>query len=272
MTHRSCFSIVAASLSLTLLHCSSQRHPAESPSAMNQGTTTTTMMPESSTSENGMTPASGTAAPSEQTSPTASAAPQQNPLNDGQIAAITEAANNAEIEQAKVAQDKCKDPRVKKFAAMMITDHTKAKQKQADLVSRLSLTPSESTESQQLATDTADALNNVRNAGRNDCDTMYMDAQVSGHQQLLDLMENVLIPRADNAELKKMLQDMKPTVAMHLQQARDLRQSLTSKSSGSSTNTKRGSDTTSSPGNSGSNGNSGSSGNMNQTPGNGSSY
>ncbi|HEX2674614.1 MAG TPA: DUF4142 domain-containing protein, partial [Polyangiaceae bacterium] len=59
--------------------------------------------------------------------------PKPEALNDAQIAAITEAVNSAEIAQAKIAQAKSKDAAVKTFAAMMITHHGEAKQKQAKL-------------------------------------------------------------------------------------------------------------------------------------------
>jgi putative membrane protein len=166
--------------------------------------------------------------------------PESNALSDGQIAAITEAANDAEIEQAKVAQDKAKDPRVKQFAAMMIQDHTQAKQNQTDMMSRMSLAPSESSQSQQLATDSFDTLSKLRDADKSTFDMTYMDAQVNNHQMVLDLLDNVLIPNAQNGELKKQLQDMKPIVEKHLTEARDIRQSLASKTGTGSMDTKRG--------------------------------
>ena len=61
------------------------------------------------------------------------AAPKVEALSDEQIAAITDAANTAEIEQAKLAESKSKDAGVKRFAAMMIAHHGAAKQKQAKL-------------------------------------------------------------------------------------------------------------------------------------------
>ncbi len=44
---------------------------------------------------------------------------QQAPLEDAQIAAISDAANGGEVEQAKLALMKAKNPRVKKFAQMI---------------------------------------------------------------------------------------------------------------------------------------------------------
>src|SRR3982074_1839076 len=78
---------------------------------------------------------SDSAAPQTQATPPAPAAPapQAAVLTDEQIAAITDAANTAEIAQAKIAETRSKDPGVKRFAAMMIRHHGEAKQKQAKL-------------------------------------------------------------------------------------------------------------------------------------------
>lgn len=228
MIHAKYSPIVASIVSMALMYCNSENRKAQSPVATNQGTTTVTTTNEAS--EPSMTPASGTLTPSEQSASNPSAMPESNAVSDGQIVAIAAAANDAEIEQAKVAHDKAKDPRVKKFAAMMIQDHTQAKQNQAELVARMSLAPNESSQSQEIATDSFDTLTKLRDADKNSFDMTYMDAQVNNHQMVLDLLDNLLIPNARNGELKKQLQDMRPTVDKHLTEARDIRQSLASKS------------------------------------------
>jgi len=48
------------------------------------------------------------------------------PLNDQQIAKITDSVNSAEIEQAKLAQQKSKNQQVRQFASMMIQHHGQA--------------------------------------------------------------------------------------------------------------------------------------------------
>ena len=95
-----------------------------------------------------------------------SAAPKAEALSDEQIAAITEAANTAEIEQAKLARTKSKDAAVKRFAAMMIAHHGEAKQKQA----KLKLKPEDSGTSTALQADAASTLNTLKTEQGKDFD------------------------------------------------------------------------------------------------------
>ncbi len=147
-------------------------------------------------------------------------------LSDEQIAAISDAANRAEIEQATVAKAKARDARVTSFAQMMIDHHGQAKRDQANLMSRLSMTPAESSRSQQLRVDSQNALTALNEAKGADFDKMYIDAQVDAHQKVLSALDNELIPNADNADLKKLLQGLRPRVESHLSLARDLQQAL----------------------------------------------
>lgn len=158
----------------------------------------------------------------------ASAAPEAPALSDEQIAAITEAANSAEIAQAKLAQSRSHDADVKRFAAMMIKHHGAAKAKQA----KLKLPTAESRDSSALeaeASSTLDALKK-KDSGKA-FDKAYIDAQVDAHQKVLDTITGKLLPSVKNAELKAYLDEIKPRVEEHLKEAKALQQNLDSKSS-----------------------------------------
>jgi putative membrane protein len=160
-------------------------------------------------------------APTENTPP----APKPEDLNDAQIAAITDAANTAEIAQAKIAQVKSKDASVKAFAAMMIVHHGEAKQKQA----KLKLKTEESGVSTALGADSAATLDVLKNATGKNFDEAYVRSQISGHQKVLDTINEKLVPNAKDANLKAYLEEIKPKVEEHLKQAKQLQQSLDSK-------------------------------------------
>jgi len=147
-------------------------------------------------------------------------------LNDAQIAAVTDAANSAEIAQAKVAQVKSKDPGVKSFAAMMITHHGEAKQKQA----KLKLKVEESGLSTAMHADADATLTALKTNSAKDFDQAYITAQIAGHQKVLDTINDNLLPNVKDANLKAYLEEIKPTVEAHLKQAKQLQQSLDSKS------------------------------------------
>jgi len=158
----------------------------------------------------------------------AAPAPKAEALNDAQIAAITEAANSAEIAQAKVAQLKSKDAGVKAFAAMMVTHHGEAKQKQA----KLKLKVEESGVSTAMHADADATLEALRADSGKNFDQAYISAQISGHQKVLDTINDKLLPNVKDSRLKAYLEEIKPTVEAHLKQAKQLQQNFDSKSSG----------------------------------------
>jgi len=157
----------------------------------------------------------------------APAAAKVDPLSDEQIAAITDAANSSEIAQAKLAQTKSKDPAIKKFAAMMISHHGEAKQKQA----KLKLKTAESGVSTAMQVDADSTLNALKADTGKDFDQAYVTAQVSGHQKVLDTINDKLLPNVKNPELKAYLEEIKPRVEEHLKQAKQLQENLDSKRS-----------------------------------------
>jgi putative membrane protein len=158
-------------------------------------------------------------------------APKLDSLSDEQIAAITDAANTAEIAQAKLAQAKSKDPSVKQFAAMMINHHGEAKQKQA----KLKLKPVESGVSTAMQVDADSTMNALKADSGKDFDQAYITAQVDGHQKVLDTINDKLLPNVKNADLKAYLEEIKPRVEEHLKQAKVLQHNFDSKRSTVST-------------------------------------
>jgi len=185
------------------VHCGGEQKAAEAPPTMPSAEPPTDQTLESDAGI-AQTPAGiNIATPTEDKAASASTSPPSSPsssdtLNDAQIAAVTEAANTAEIAQAKIAQAKSKDAAVKRFAAMMITHHGQAKQKQA----ALKFKTEESGVSTALQAD-ADATRDTLNAGKgSDFDKVYIAAQVAGHQKVLDTINDKLLPNVKDDRLK----------------------------------------------------------------------
>ncbi len=209
--------------SLTLFACGGDQKPADSPESMPSAEMPPTPMPETDAGTSMKSPTSDTA----QAKMDASSAPKMEPLTDEQIAMITDAANTAEIEQAKLAESKSKDAGVKKFAAMMISHHGAAKQKQA----KLKVKPAESSTSTAMQADAASTLDTLKTDTGKDFDKAYIAAQVDGHQKVLDTINDKLLPNVKSAELKAYIEGIKPTVEAHLKEAKQLQQNFDSKSS-----------------------------------------
>jgi len=145
-----------------------------------------------------------------------------NALDDGQIALITSDANNAEIEQAKLAEQRAKDPRVKHFASKMVKHHTEAKDKQA----KLEIKTESSRASMELEKSAGTTLANLQALTGSAFDTAYINAQVDEHQKVLDTINDQLLPNVKSDALKSYLDDIKPTVENHLKDAQNIQRNL----------------------------------------------
>ena len=113
------------------------------------------------------------------TSGTSTAAmPQNETLTDDQIAKIAETVDSGEVEQAKIAQKKAKNAKVKKFASHMVQQHTKSKKQNETLAKKAQLTPADSTTSQDLSQKSSETVATLESTESSpDFDKKYIDAQ-----------------------------------------------------------------------------------------------
>jgi putative membrane protein len=159
-----------------------------------------------------------TTAEPDQTTPGAESSPPPAPedaLTDEQIAAVTSLANNAEIEQAKLARARSKDEQVLQFAGMMIAHHGEAQRKQDSL----SVGSADSTLSRDMVVEASETMRVLKEKQGAEFDRAYMQAQVQAHQKVLDAIESKLIPSAKRPDLKAHLVAIRPRVKQHLEQA-----------------------------------------------------
>jgi putative membrane protein len=164
------------------------------------------------------------AAPAE----SAPAAPAPGALTDPEIADIVVAANQVDVEAGELAKSKATNPEVREFAERMITDHTAVNQQATELVTRLGVTPEESPTSQQLRQAGEQNRQALQGKSGAEFDRAYIDNEVAYHQQVLDAIDDTLIPNAENPELKALLEQTRPAVAAHLEHAKELQASLES--------------------------------------------
>lgn len=178
-------------------------------------------------------PGTPDAAPADE-SPAAATAPAAEPappaatgaITDPQIAAIVVAANQVDVEAGELARDRASNPEVRQFAERMITDHTAVNQQATELVTRLGVTPEESPTSRQLKEGGDQARERLGALSGAAFDSAYIDHEVAYHQQVVDAIDQTLIPGAQNAELRTLLEQTRPAVAAHLEHARRLQASL----------------------------------------------
>jgi len=147
-------------------------------------------------------------------------------LADDQILQALHTANAGEIEQAKLARQKAKNTRVKSYAAMMLKDHTDAENKGREAAKKANVTPSASDVSRDLESDVNQTTTSLTSQKGGDFDREYLDAQVKEHQAVIDLIDKQLMPNAKSADVKSLLQAIRPKVEGHLKDAELLRKNL----------------------------------------------
>lgn len=142
-------------------------------------------------------------------------------LTDSQIFKILSTANNGEIKQAKTALPKLKMDEAKKYAEMMIKEHSTNEKNAQALASRLQLISQTSNFSESLQND-SDKIVSKLNQVTSDTDKNYMMSQVKVHRKVLTIIDKQLIPNTKNSELKNMLVQTRDAVAKHLKAAEDI--------------------------------------------------
>jgi len=146
--------------------------------------------------------------------------------SDAEIAATVTAANDTDIENAKLALEKSANADVKQFANEMIAAHTQLNQQGSALLSKLNVTPADNPTSTSIKTGGESTRATLKGLSGADFDKAYVNAEVDMHQSVLDQLDNTLIPSAQNAELKSLLEQARPTISAHLDHAKSLKTKL----------------------------------------------
>jgi putative membrane protein len=126
----------------------------------------------------------------------------QNGPTDPQIAGIVVTANKIDVDAGKLA---------------------------GALAKKLKVKPADSDTSKSLKAGAAENLKNLKALKGAAFDKAYVDHEVAYHQQVLDAIDQVLIPNAKNAELKDLIVKVRPAIAAHLDHAKMIQADLAKK-------------------------------------------
>jgi putative membrane protein len=127
-----------------------------------------------------------------------------------------EEGNLAEIESAKIAEQKATDPAVKDFARRMVTDHTQASQELKALAKSTGVTlPAEPTAAEANQKDEWQKLSGAK------LDDAYLHDQLEDHKQAISVFENE-IEHGQNEAVKDYAEKTLPTLQDHIRIAEDI--------------------------------------------------
>ena len=146
--------------------------------------------------------------------------------NDAQIAAIVVTANQVDIDAGRFAEGHAASDEVKRFAALMVTDHAAVNKSATDLAARLHLVPEGNPTADALKKGGEDNVAHLKTLAGAALDRAYVDHEVAYHQAVLDALDQTLVPNAQNAELKALMVKVRPAFVAHLEHAKHLQAQL----------------------------------------------
>jgi len=146
--------------------------------------------------------------------------------SDPQIAHIAYTAGDLDITAAKLALEKSTNDSVRGFANNMVRDHKAVNDKALALVKKLGVTPEDNDTSKGLVKQAAEKQAELAKLSGSAFDKAYVDNEVAYHNTVNAALEQTLIPSAENAELKSLLQTGLKIFQGHQQHAEKIAASL----------------------------------------------
>ena len=125
---------------------------------------------------------------------------------DPQIAHIAYTAGVIDVDAAKQALQKSKNKDVRAFAEDMVRDHEAVNKQALDLVKKLKVKPEDNDTSKALSKAAAAKKAELAKLTGAAFDKAYVDNEAAFHKTVDNALEKTLIPSANNAELKSLLQ------------------------------------------------------------------
>jgi len=160
----------------------------------------------------------------------ASAADQAAKPTDPQIAHVAYTAGQLDIAAAQQALNKSKNQDVRAFAQQMVGDHTAVNDQALALVKKLNVTPEDNPTSKNLTQQAEATRNKLASLNAAAFDKAYVDNEVAYHKTVNTALSDTLIPEAQNAELKALLQKNLTLFQTHQKHAEELAGQLKSAS------------------------------------------
>ena len=146
--------------------------------------------------------------------------------SDPEIAHIADTAGELDIVAARQALAKTSNPQVKAFAEAMVRDHQAVNDKALALVGKLKVTPAANATSAALSAQAAATHAKLAALDGAAFDKAYAANEAAFHGAVNAALKGTLIPSADNAELKALLETGLTLFSEHQSHAEHLAKAL----------------------------------------------
>lgn len=149
-----------------------------------------------------------------------------NKYSEGEALAWLMTVNKNEIAAGKLALSKKMDIKVKKYAELMVKEHTENLKQTQQLSAALNIKPIYS-----------ESVNDLKENGKNELETLkpltgidfmkaYINAMVKGHQEVLNRLDQYISSNDTSIKLESHLKETKGHVETHLEKAIEIQSTL----------------------------------------------
>ena len=141
-------------------------------------------------------------------------------LDDAEILAVVRTVNSSEVAAAELATERAAAGETRQFAQQVMEQHSKGNQQVATLAS--TIPPRDNALSMSLREQAAADIEKLEEHSGEEFDRAYVETQARMHQQVLDTIDEQLLPAAEDQQLRMLLQTTRDQIAMHLEHAQQL--------------------------------------------------
>jgi putative membrane protein len=146
--------------------------------------------------------------------------------SDAQIAHIAYTAGQIDVAAGQQALAKSHDKKVREFARTMVRDHAAVNDQALALLKKLGVAPEANATSEALTRQAEEQARRLNGLSGTAFDKAYAENEVAFHRTVNGALSQTLIPNADNAELKSLLETGLALFQEHQEHAEHLAKSV----------------------------------------------
>jgi putative membrane protein len=148
------------------------------------------------------------------------------PIGEPAIVDILRTANTIAIRSARLARTRSTNDAVQAYAVQIVEDHTAANAKLSAVAKRLGVTAANNPTSLTLTANADHARAAFETKHGAPFDRAYIENEIGFHHQMLEMLDQRLIPAAADSGLKSVLMGQRSTLEAHLDHANHVQASL----------------------------------------------
>ena len=150
----------------------------------------------------------------------------QNYNNAPEVVSTLYSINKTQIETGQMARNKTINDSVLKFADKMINGHKNAQTKLDQIAKSNNINKISSADARTIRGDARKAMRAMKKVNGIMFDQTYMDYAINSHKKALNVINDYILPRVQNAELKNYTLAMRQNIMNHLQEAEQIRMNI----------------------------------------------